>query len=477
MRRPTKRGLLAVLATSLALTPLAAAHAEADNRLEWQPCESDDGTTGMECASIEVPVNWAKPDGRRITLELGRLPSTGPEPAEGSVLVAYGGPGAPGIAFTQQDPKPWSKLRERMDIVTWDTRGYGEQFGGTSTGLDCTWTRLPTPNVPPDAAEFDRLAQTNYGNAYPCGRQQPVLFDHMSSADHARDMEAIRRALGEPKLNFYGASYAGIYAQAYARLFPEKLRTMVLDGTFSHSTEDWDAELDAHARRNETTIGRFFDWCTTETSCVLHRRDIERIWQRLVAKAERSPIAAKQDGATYHYDGSDLRAFGLGMAWAKEWGPLAKAIRNALHGDASAFVPKPPESPYSDVLTGITECLELPHAKSYEELVETFDRLDRIAPNTGAAGTLAGPTLHCVGWPTPMTNPPAPLPDDLPPFVGAGAWNEYEAVQPVLDQVPGSGSIFHDDAGHTLYPFNACARRHIDRYFTDRVVPERGTEC
>jgi hypothetical protein len=195
-----------------------------------------------------------------------------------------------------------------------------------------------------------------------------------------------------------------------------------------------------------------------------------------VAKAERSPIRAEQDGTTYHYDGSDLRAFGLGLARQKDWGALAKAIRDALRGDGSAFVPKPPQSPYPDLSTGITECLDLPRL-AYDELTGTVERLERVAPNTGAVSTMATNTLQCSGWPTPVTNPPAELPDGLPPLLGAGAWDEFDAVQPVLDQVPGSGSIFHDDAGHTLYMVNACARRHIDRYFTDEVVPPRGTEC
>lgn len=471
---------MALLAATLGLLPVAAASAQAgptSTGLDWRPCEHDSGTTGMECASLDVPVDWSEPGGRRITLKLGRLPSTGPEPAAGSVLVAYGGPGGPGIAITQQRPEPWSKLRERMDIVTWDTRGYGEQFGGTSTGLDCTWTRVPIPNIPPDPAEFGRLARTNFGNAYPCRSRDPVFFDHLSSADQARDMEAIRMALGEPGLNFYGASYAGLYAQAYARLFPGMVRTMVLDGTFAHSAQDWEAEMAAHARRNETAIGRFFDWCDRNSSCALHGRRVDRAWQHLVTKAQRAPIPAEQAGVTYHYDGADLRAFGLGMARQKEWAALARAIRAASHGDASAFVPTPPRSPYPDLPAGITECLDLPRFESYQALTRTVSQLERIAPNTGAVGTMAANTLPCVGWPTPVTNPPSPLPDGLPPLLGSGAWDEFDAVQRVLDQVPGSGSIFHDDAGHTLYLSNACARRHIDRYFTDEVVPPRSTEC
>lgn len=481
-----KRVLIIITATLTLLPVLAltAATAGAEptttvgSALDWKPCPvGDEDKSGMECSAIEVPVDWSKTDGRKITLQLGRLPSTGPKPAEGSLLVAYGGPGGPGLAITRQNPEVWDELRQRMDMITWDTRGYGDQFGGTSTGLDCTWSRHPIPSLPQDDAEFGRLARINYGIAFACRSRDPEFFDHLSSADHARDMEAIRIALGQPKLNFYGASYAGFYAQTYARLFPDRVRTLVLDGTFAHAVADWDTELITNAKRNETTLGRFFDWCERDRACSLYGRDAERIWRRLVVKADRTPIAGRRDGATIHYDGADLRGRALIMARGKKWNELGTAIRDADRGDASGFIPAPPQSPYLDLSTGITECTDLPRPADLRELRAQARRVERVAPNLGTAGTMIASTLNCLGWPTPVTNPPAPLPAGLPPLVGAGTWDEFDAIEPVLDQVPGGGSIFHDDWGHTLYSFNECARTLINRYVTDLAVPARGTEC
>ncbi|WP_152366162.1 alpha/beta fold hydrolase [Microlunatus speluncae] len=473
--------ILAALTLLPALTLTAATAvaepAEPRSSLDWKPCPAgDDDKSGLECASLDVPVDWSKPEGRKITLQLGRLPSTDPEP-EGSLLVAYGGPGGPGLAITRQTPESWDELRQRMDLITWDTRGYGQQFGGTSTGLDCNWSRNPIPNLPRDAAEFGRLARVNLGIAFACRSRDAEFFDHLSSADQARDMEAIRIALGETKLNFYGASYAGLYGQAYARLFPDRVRTLVLDGTFPHAVKDWDAELIAHAKRNETTIGRFFDWCGQDQTCALHGGNVERTWQRLVRKADRTPLVGTRGEETYHYNGTDLRGLALGLARQKDWTELADAIRDAGRGDASGFIPAKPQSPYPDIPTGITECTDIPRATTYGELTAAAKRVGRVAPNTGSVGTMVANTLQCVGWPTPLTNPPAPLPDGLPPLLGAGAWDEFDAIEPVLDQVPGSGSIFHDDSGHTLYQFNECARTLINRYVTDLEVPDRDTIC
>ncbi|NUR82978.1 MAG: alpha/beta fold hydrolase, partial [Nonomuraea sp.] len=269
--------------TTLALT-LLATPAPAPSALQWSACPGD--KVGMECADLRVPLDWAKPAGRTITLKLGRLKATGT--AEGSALIAYGGPGAPGIALTQQMSDLWSGLRKRMNVVTWDTRGYGKQFQGLSTGLACTWTRTPIPAFPRDAAEWGRTADANRGLAEPCRQADPELFAHMSSADQARDMDAIRQALGERRLNYYGASYAGFYGQDYARLFPGNVRTIVLDGTWSHSAADWPAEVEAAARTNQQFMTRFFTWCRGEGDCP----DIQRTWRNLITRANHTPIPA-----------------------------------------------------------------------------------------------------------------------------------------------------------------------------------------
>ncbi|MGJ6963459.1 alpha/beta fold hydrolase [Streptosporangium sp. G11] len=457
--------MLTSIAIALTLLGSGAQAPQADP-LDWSTCPGD--KIGMECADLRVPVNWQQAGGREITLKLGRLKATGT--SEGSVLIAYGGPGGPGIAITRS-ANWWTKLRERMDIVTWDTRGYGEQFGGLSTGLPCTWTRVPLPEFPKDDADFGRLSDTNRGYAEACRNKDPEFFANMSSADNARDMEAIRKALGGAKLNFYGASYAGFYGQAYARLFPGQVRTMVLDGTWNHSTADWTGELEKMARSNEEAIGRFFDWCAAG-EC----RDVPAKWRKLVARADRTPIPAKRAGIAY--DGRDLQAFAVSSArdGVEAWPKLARDIRAAVDGDASGFLPER-GARYPDQSTGVTECVDWPRPANRAELESTIARLREIAPNAGTANTLATGTLGCVGWPVGVTNPPAPLPKGLPPMLGAGAWGESDAVQRVLKQVPGSVTVRHEGPGHTLYGFNACARDHIDRYFTDRVLPAAGTKC
>ncbi|MEV0622841.1 alpha/beta fold hydrolase [Nonomuraea sp. NPDC050404] len=445
-----------------------AAETQPASTLTWQPCPND--KIGMECADLQVPADWQKPEGRKITLKIGRLKATGA--SKGSVLVAYGGPGAPGIAMSQNLHGWWTELRKNMDVITWDTRGYGgEQFQGLSTGLPCAWTRVPLPDFPQDDADFGRLSDTNRGYAEACRLKDPELFANMSSADHARDMEAVRKALDDDKLNYYGASYASFYGQAYARLFPNRVRTIVLDGSINHSPTDWSRELEAMAKSNERALQRFFTWCASN-DC----KDVPTLWRKLITQADRTPIPTKTANVAYRT--RDLQSFALGMArqGTPGWPKLAEAIRKASKGDASDFVPARGLR-YPDQATPVTECTDWPRFTDRKKMAATVARLRKIAPNTGTANTPASATLNCIGWPVPVTNPPTALPKNLPPLLGAGAWVESESADRILSQVPGSAVIRHDGPGHTLYGTNTCARDHINRYFTTTTLPPQKTRC
>ncbi|WP_216215313.1 alpha/beta fold hydrolase [Amycolatopsis aidingensis] len=477
------RSRLLALALTMACVPVfvatgapAAAKPRTGPHLEWGPCPDGAGAAGVECATLRVPVDWQRPRGPKLTLAIGRLKATGQ--AEGSVLVGFGGPVGSYIELLGGYARDsFTDLRTRMNVVTWDIRGGPGRPGLSRPVLDCQWRVERVPEYPRSPGEYARLAANNKAAAQRCRSKDPLLFDNMDSASNARDMEAIRRALGEPGLNYYGSSYGGLFGQAYARLFPDRVRTMVLDGSLSHSADSWWRELGRRAADNERSMRRFFDWCAEDTGCALHGHDLPRRWQALTARADREPIPAPKVDASY--GGRDLRNLGLMAArqGPSRWGELAEAIMRAEQGDASGFAPQG-RIPYPAVpVPAPVECLELPRAGNYWRLTALTGWLRRIAPNVGAASPLPMNTLHCEGWPTPVTNPPRPLPRGLPPLLGAGYWNEFDAVSRVIAQVPGSGSIRHEGPGHVLYFSNACARAHIDSYLTNQEVPPKNTEC
>ncbi|MFF4622001.1 alpha/beta fold hydrolase [Nonomuraea jabiensis] len=470
----TTRALAAaVILVTLCQAPATAAARE--GTLSWGDCPGGDGGTGMRCATLRVPVDWSKPGGRTIELKLGRLAATGSRPAEGTVLANFGA-GAPGIAYLRDVPgvsAAFTRLRQSMDIVTWDPRGY---TNGYSTHLPCEIKKKTLPEPPEDQAGFDMIAAGNRADAAPCHDPDPELFDSIGSVTHARDMEAIRRALGESRLNLFMGSYGGVFGQAYARLFPKRIRTMVVDGTGNMT--DLEEEDEARARDSERRLRRFLAWCEDEPSCVLRGKDVPRLWQDLVARADRVPL---QPGG---FDGVKLQDY-LGQAlisqsagperWPAIAEATAEAIAAAARGDASKFAPL-------GTLVGtnpdVIACQDMPRPASYAALTAFMKRLRAVAPNTGTGGTTAVGRLRCLGYPSPVTFPSGPLPKTVPPLLGVGTWADYPATERVVRQVRGSATIYHDGPGHEIYlSGNACVTRKVNAYLVDKILPAPGTKC
>ncbi|MFI6508732.1 alpha/beta fold hydrolase [Streptosporangium sp. NPDC050855] len=452
---------LVVLASPLPAQASPASGAGGD--LEWSACPGT-GTSELQCA--DLPVALSPESDRKITLKVARLPATGKR--KGAVLVNFGGPQGHQIATMRSRPAIFDKIRASMDVVTWDPRGYPGLSGPV---LRCDWGLLRTPAFPADQAGFDRLAAANRARGDRCRDTDPELFDHMDSASDARDADAVRRALGEDRMNFIGLSYGGTIAQSYARLFPRTVRTIYIDGTRNHSVRDWGRELDVQARENERLIERFFDWAPP---------GMRKRWRALIATADREPIPAPSVNA--RFDGTQIQALGFlklrpGPA---RWDELVAAVTAAEGGDASGFALSDRE-PYPGLPGGgVKECLDFPRPAGQAELARTVRRLRAVAPDTGAAFPLAWHLpVTCAGWPAPVANPPAPMPRGLPPILGAGTWLDFESTRRVAGQIPGSRTIEFDGPGHNLFAAmaNPCVIDHVSRYVTTRRLPARGTVC
>lgn len=454
---------LVALAVLMASTAAPSSASAPGPSLRWGACPIA-GAPELQCA--DLPVALSPAGGRTITLKVARLPATGPK--KGSVLVNFGGPQGYQIASLGSRTRIFDKIRASMDVVTWDPRGYPGLGGAV---LRCDWGFVRTPAFPADQAEFDRIAAANKARGDKCRDTDPELFGHMDSASDARDADAIRRALGEDRMNVMGLSYGGTIAQSYARLFPHRVRTMYIDGTRNHSLRSWARELDTMARETERFMDRFFAWAPAGT---------EKRWRALIAKADREPIPAPQAGA--RFDGTQLQA----IAFLKlrpgpaSWGDFVAAITAAEAGDASGFVLSN-RQPYPGAPGGgYKECLDFPRPAGQRDVARTVRRLRAIAPNTGAAFALAWHLpLTCAGWPAPVVNPPAPMPRGLPPILGAGTWQDYDSTRRVAEQVPGSRVIEHDGPGHNLFGAmaNPCVIGHVSTYVTERRLPPRGTTC
>ncbi|MFN8074538.1 MAG: alpha/beta hydrolase [Kineosporiaceae bacterium] len=242
-RRPRAVAVPLVAAFALgALAVPASAATPADDRehrlvdavptpgLNWYDCYGGDG----ECASLRVPEDYDDPGGRTVELALGRLRAADPAHRIGTLLINPGGPGASAVlaALTAPDYLPPSLLR-RFDVVGVDPRGQGfsDPVRCFRTGSDQQTVLAPLrPSFPLGSSEQDAAvaAAAAFGRA--CAQRRGGLADAASSTEAARDLDVVRRALGEPQLTFLGFSYGTYLGTLYANLFPDRVRALALDG-------------------------------------------------------------------------------------------------------------------------------------------------------------------------------------------------------------------------------------------------------
>ncbi|MFL1379261.1 alpha/beta hydrolase [Nocardiopsis protaetiae] len=210
--------------------PLAAFHRQ---EVEWAPCE-ERLLEGLECAWIEVPLDYADPGGERASIAISRHRATDPDRRRGILLTNPGGPGGSG-RYMPIEPRPDlgfdyglgdQRVAEVYDVIGMDPRG----SGASTPYLDCG-ADMPLPPPRPADDEFSTVTRTAIAVQRSCESNHGDLIPFMTTADTARDMDVIRAALGEERTSYYGVSYGTYLGAVYGSLFPERLDRSVLDSS------------------------------------------------------------------------------------------------------------------------------------------------------------------------------------------------------------------------------------------------------
>lgn len=181
--------------------------------LEWKSCD------GVECADLTVPFDYYTQPSGTFTLKLSRQRALKSDERIGVLLVNPGGPGAPGRSLAQNAAYYFSReIIDRFDIVAWDPRGTGE----STPAIDCVDNYDDYFTQPLTAETGQRFVDA-------CTDRSGAILPHVGTANSARDIEAIRRALGEETVSYFGFSYGGLLGLVWKSMFPETARAIVLD--------------------------------------------------------------------------------------------------------------------------------------------------------------------------------------------------------------------------------------------------------
>ncbi len=459
-----RRRLLSVVLVLVSAGAGVVACSTAESRApspNWRPCAEN---AAVECATVAVPVDWADPAGASIDMAVARKRASGPGRI-GTLVFLPGGPGTSGVDELLRHDRFSPALHEKFDIVSVDPRGVKR-----SHPLRCdSGLAAARPNLVPDTgAQFSEVASYATDLAASCREYTGPLADHLDSASVARDVEELRKMLGENTLSFYGPSYGTMPGQSYLEQFPRRVRAMVLDGVDDHSL-DGPEFLATEARAAQDTFAEFVSWCDRETACVLHGRNVPALFDRLYERAVRGELSSPA--------GTPLSPLDLGRTalqplyepdWPKE-AELLRSMDDQPPGPAPAPVPRRRGEPVAapELIACSDWSFDIPDQSRWESLWREQNR---------NAGTLRAHFAWVAGsicsfWP-PAPNPPhRPRITSAPPILITTSKHDpatpHEWATHVTANTPNATLLTYEGWGHGVYSRTPCTTHATDNYLLD----------
>lgn len=215
----------------------AAAEVSSQSTVDWRACPSED-QPGKQCATVKVPKVYGKSGGATIRIALARIPATGTADQRiGSLFWDAGGPGGPSTDMIDSISARMSPaVRKRFDFVAFDPRGIGSSTPGLGS-CDGPWPIRPPSTSTPNWATVQKKSAADLADANrACAGGARNIAQHMGTGNVVRDLERLRRAVGDRKLTFWGTSYGTRIGYVYALKYPDRVRALVLDGNIDPSS-------------------------------------------------------------------------------------------------------------------------------------------------------------------------------------------------------------------------------------------------
>ena len=503
-----KRAILAACAAAgfaLFATPAVAA----PQQVAWSKCFAKFGP--YQCGTVQVPLDYDAPSGASISIALVRLRATDPSRRLGSLFLNPGGPGGSGVDYAVfAGPDLYTpEVRARFDLVGFDPRGVGRSTALRCFGTPRQWEPFFTPLAFPTTAEEEQvwIAADRY-LADACAQRGGQIADHMSTANVARDLDLLRRAVGDEMLTYAGVSYGSYLGVTYANLFPNKVRAVVVDGVLDPiawstgrggeaATVPFSTRLHSDSGA-QATLDEFFRLCDAAGPACAFSGDAEARFAALAAAIKTSPLVLElPDGASIEVNYSMLIGVALGamydsFGWEFFAADLADLESRATSASLGARLQRFLAPPAYITKRGFPR---------YPNFIEPFPAIacaDSDNPDSYAAWSQAGAAADassyfgriwtwasslCAQWPH------ADGDRYMGPFDRATAnpvlvvgtlfdpATRYEGAVLVDDLLPNSALLTVHGWGHTSLFMSHCADEAIARYLVDGVTPAAGTVC
>ena len=476
---------------SAARTPPAGAEALAKyyaQTLGWKACGA------AQCAGLSVPLDYAKPAGTSITVQVLRMSATQPGERIGSLVVNPGGPGASGVDYARAaDFIVGKAVRQRFDIVGFDPRGVQR-----SSPVDCLpdaqmdafLAQDPTPD---DTAEEQAFAASGAELAKGCVQRTGPLIGHISTQDAAKDMDILRSALGDAKLNYLGKSYGTLLGAVYAGLFPQLVGRFVLDGVVPPDATPAEVAL-GQAEGFERATRAWAQNCVNAGGCPLGDSvDAVMAGMRdLLRRLDAKPVPMSDGREPVLTEGWAATGIAQAMYDQGSWDSLTQALRQVVDQNngtelmrlADQYAERETNGHYSgnllEAFYGIS-CLDSPDSPDLKVYEQRAREAAVKAPTWGPF--LAWGGLVCGEWPVKAGQGPRKISaQGSGPIAVVGTTRDpatpYEWSVRLRNELSNARLLTFNGDGHTAYArSNACVDSAIDDYYTEGKLFADGLKC
>ena len=452
--------------------------------LSWSQCGGQ--LTDAECANLSVPLNYADPGGRKITLALSMIPATAPvAQQQGVLLVNPGGPGESGRSLAAEVAAGLSpQVAATYDIVGFDPRG----VGGSVPALSCdpSFFDEVRPNYIPASAAAEQVL-IGRAKAYAAGCEQRFgwLLPYMTTVSMARDLDQIREAFGVAKINYFAFSYGTYLGQVYGTLFPDRVRRMVLDSTVN-PVGAWYRDNIDQDYAFQGRLDAFFAWTARYDSSYglgSTQAQVQAAYYKARSELEKTPIAGP-NGPLIGPDELD-DTFGIAGYLNSVWPAFAQALSQYVRtGDGSGLLTQyqtwgtTPENTFA--VYNAVECADAAWPRNWSKWQSDTERAYKTAPFE--AWDNAWFNAACAFWP--VQGPAEPFKVDgagLPPVLmlqgTLDAATPYAGAQQAHRLLPSARMVVVEGGGNhgqsLESPPNQCVQNYLNAYLAAGAVPER----
>jgi pimeloyl-ACP methyl ester carboxylesterase len=472
--------------------------------VEWGPCRISGGTavklpSGAQCSKLAVPIDYDHRGGDATTLGMIRFPATGDK--IGSLVINPGGPGESGIEAALGVVQSLSPdVRDRFDLVGFDPRGVAASRPAVWCNSDADNDRLRTePQVDYSPAGVTHIENETKAFVGRCiDKMGKQYLENLGTVNVARDLDAIREALGDDKLTYLGYSYGTRIGSAYAEAYPRNVRAMILDGAVDPNADPVEADL-RQAKGFQDAFNDYAADCAKASSCPLGADPAKAVdvYHSLVDPLvdKDNPMVGKpahtKDPRGLSYSDAIVGTI-MALYSPTFWHHLTEGLTELAsnHGDtllvlADLYMRRDKHGHYTNATDArvAINCVDQPPVKDRAKVIDEDRRSREVAPfmNYGKFSGNA-PLGTCAFWPVPPTSKPHAIsaPGLAPTMVVSTTHDPatpYQAGVDLAKQLHGALLTF-DGTQHTVvFQGNSCVDDYATEYLVGGTMPPNDARC